>query len=105
MSYSEHAKMGYVYPWQWNKTEKTSLLLRKLWGKSSRKEICASVELVMSLAEEEVRQSRKVPTDLHLPSEHTSRETHLKKCSRSAHFAVKKDDEATALEVLGQKGM
>ena len=56
----------------------------------------------MSLAEEEVKQSRKVATDLHLPSEHTSREAC--QCWGSAHFAVKKDDEATALEVLGQRG-
>lgn len=76
MSYSEHAKMGYVYPWQCNKEEEKSLFHRKVWAKSSLKENCASVESVVSSTEEHVRQSRNVPTVSHLPSEHTSRETH-----------------------------
>ena len=81
MSYSEHAKMGYVYPQQWNKTEEISLFLREVWGKASLKEICASLELAMSLAEEEVRQSRNVRTDSRylvntLLEKHTSVEVH-----------------------------
>lgn len=85
------------------KQKKLSFFCRKVWGKSALKEICASLVPVMSLAGEEARQSIKVSTVLHLPSEHSSTETH--QCWRSTHFVVKKDDEATTtLEVLGQKG-
>lgn len=44
VSCSEQAKMEYVYPWQWNEGKETSVFLRKVWGKSSLKEIYASLK-------------------------------------------------------------
>lgn len=108
MSYSECAKMEYVYPQQWNKGKGTSLFLRKMWGKSSLKEIYASLEQchyfriiesqnILNWKEpkriivtvEEVRESRNIPTDLHQLIEHNTRDSH--QCWRNAHFAVKKE--------------